>query len=162
MRGECAYKGPRSSRQPREITMSERTRYGFEEALKLPNYRPYGQAKDFYKKLLANLRLTTKLDDDAKALLERYVANVHVNCSWYNNKVRCEKFLQATYFVMSVALLVLVPLIIYFSPYLFAAIGRQFPAVDGLDSVGHDELTARLTTFLAGFFAAPQDDLRLA
>lgn len=135
--------------------MSQRTRYRFEHAL--PMWRPYGKPEGFYKEFLGNLHLgSSTLGPGATALLERYVANVHVNCSWYNHNVRSEKLLQALFFLLSVALLVLVPLVVYFSPSILDWIGTQVFRADLqlADEFTVGELTARLTTLLAGFFAA--------
>ena len=133
-------------------------RYGFEEIISLfPLLRVYGRADRYYTKFVANLGLSdgsVQLHEDAVALLERYVANVHVNCSWYNRQLFSEKVLQWFFFVLSVALLLLVPLIIYFSPSIFAAIGSEYPALGAVGPGDPAELTARLTTLLAGFFAA--------
>ena len=131
-------KTPKEPSNPtNEPQMLGRIWYGFEGFLEKPRSSDKHNQKvsGFYRDFLKNLRLDEgKLNDNTKALLKRYVANVHVNCSWYNRKVFTEKGIQIVYFVVSVALLILIPLIIHYSP--------------------EADDTAKLTTLLAGFFAA--------
>lgn len=140
--------------------MSKRTRYGFETVLTRTKNKPYGDDDDFYKRFCRNLKLNCEgteppvLGEGDKALLNRYVANVHVNCSWYNGKVRQEKLYQTLFFFISISLLVFVPILIYFSPYLFKMGAKAlFPGAK-FASESQDETSARLATLLAGFFAA--------
>ena len=150
-------KAPKEPLNPtNEPQMSGRIWYGFEGFFEVPKTEKgennhNQKVSGFYRKFLKNLRLDEeKLNENAKALLKRYVANVHVNCSWYDRKVRSEKAIQIAYFVVSVALLILIPLIIYFSPSLLDWIGKQ---IGSTRYTAYADNTARLTTLLAGFFA---------
>ena len=121
--------------------------YGFERIFRAKGAAPSDSNDKYYKKFLCNLGMTEEPPQDADAaLLRRYVARVHVNAQWYNRQIRAEKTLQCIVFVVGVALLLVVPPLVYFAPVLF---GKIAPT-----GVRLDELGAQLPVFLAGFYAA--------
>ena len=88
-----------------------RTVYGFEHVCGATSGAPSDVGDKLYATFLLNLALDpARLDAGARALLRRYVANVHINCRWYNRGVLREKALQWVAFIVSVALLVAVPI----------------------------------------------------
>ena len=138
--------------------MTQRTPYGFEHIFALNSAADFDKDDHLYKRFLRNLVLEEDdLGEPARARLKRYIANVHISARWYNRKVRHEKFMQTFLFIVSVSLLIIVPTMIYFAPEFLSWIRGIVPFVTSDDTTNSGEFaetSARLTTFLAGFYAA--------
>ncbi len=124
------------------MTPPTRRAYGFEHIIRFHCHALHDKKCRYYNTFIANLNLEAPANLADEALLHEYVASVHVNACWYNRKVRSEKFLQAVFFAISMALLGLVPILVYSAPKLFDA--EPSAAVT---------LGARIPILLAGFYA---------
>ena len=130
---------------PSEGTTSVPTRqaYGFEHILYFRRNALHDKNLKYYQTFTGNLGLDEpSLPDEDKALLHEYVAAVHINARWYNRRVRAEKLLQTVFLIITIALLSLLPIGIYFTPTLIGA--EPSNAVN---------IGARLPVLLAGFYA---------
>ena len=130
---------------------ASRRAYGFEGVFFVGEAAPFDDGDGYYDRFLENLGLSVGLPEDC-ALLRRYVAAVHVNTQWYNNRLSAERRLQKVFFALSVASLLLVPVFIYLAPALFERIASQLSLSTSGD--GGNEIAAQLTASLAGFYAA--------
>ena len=107
-----------------------RKHYGFEQAILAKRAALYDENDNYYKTFLKNLDLCAKdLDPSAEFTLKKYVTAVHINADWYNRRVRAELRRQTLFLSASIALLVLVPLIVY---YIGTNYGGQAAALTGL------------------------------
>jgi len=119
-----------------------RQAYGFEHIFRFQAEALHDKQCKYYDTFTSNLGLVNSIASADQALLHEYVASVHVNARWYNRKVRSEKLLQAIFFVISIALLGLVPILVYYAPGFFGSEPSTAEAVG-----------AGLPILLAGFYA---------
>ena len=121
-----------------------RKTYGFEHALRAPWGAPADHKDRLYETFLTNLDLEREqLTPKDSGLLKSYVANVHINCRWFNRQVLREKLLQRLFFITGLVLLVLLPVLASDPALLFKALNLSPPSAKGGDT------TATLTTALA-------------
>lgn len=139
---------------------SERIPYGFEFAW--DDAFAKGTKNEYLEIFKRNLGLTRDtiikhyannltLTDRTERILLRYVASVHINLEWYNGAVRKQKFMQTGYLLLSIALLTIIPILIYKVPEALEGTVTMFGFEKG--NFSEIDIPVLTTIVLSGLFS---------